>query len=138
MPSPKLYRSVPVASLPDPDWVASQSVPAGVPNVYSLWTQRDCIEMIAAWWGAGGAVTTQAGTVTLQPVEVKSVPDNTALPGVPAHKVVANAAGSVATATFLKRTLVDTSGDEMYVRVAAVPTPPAGATHLRLYLEVTD
>lgn len=148
MASPKLYRNIPVADVPDAaDWVSAQAVtPASVVNVYSLWPGRASIEITAVWWDAGaapagiGAAVYDVANVTIQPVEIKHVrAATTASDGVvdvSAFDVVVAATSSITGPAFTKVSLADSSPDEMYLRVTAA-TPPVGATHLRLIAEVT-
>ncbi len=133
----KLYRNIPVGDLPDVDWVSAQAVPDDVPNVYTLWPGRAAIEVVAVWWNANaGTAVYDAGAVTLQPVEVKSIAAGDAVTGVSAFTAVVAATSSLAAPAFEKQSLADTNPDPMYMRVAAA-TAPGTATHLRLLLEVT-
>ena len=147
MPSPKTYRRIPVADLPDADWVAAQEVPDDVANVYDSWPERGAIEMSAVWWdesaapaGVGAAVYDGAD-VAFQPVEIKHVPlpnGDVTVGGVHyTHYDVVEAATAAATGpAFVKLSLIDTSADAMYLRVATA-TAPVGATHLYIVAEVT-
>ena len=133
----KLYRNIPVGDLPDVDWDSAQAVPDDVPNVYTLWSGRAAIEVVAVWWNANaGTAVYDADAVTLQPVEVKSIAADDAVAGVPAFDAVVAATSSLAAPAFEKQSLADTNPDPMYMRVAAA-TVPGTATHLRLLLEVT-
>ena len=138
----KLYRNIPVGDLPDADWVSAQEVPDDVPNVYTLWPGRAAIEVVAVWWDADaapagiGAAVYDAGAVTLQPVEVKSIAADDAVADVSAFVAVVAATSSLAAPAFEKQSLADTNPDAMYMRVAAA-TAPGTATHLRLLLDVT-
>ena len=133
----KLYRNIPVGDLPDVDWVSAQAVPDDVPNVYTLWSGRAAIEVVAVWWNANdGTAVYDADAVTLLPVEVKSIAADDAVAGVPAFAAVVAATSSLAAPAFEKQSLADTNPDPMYMRVAAA-TVPGTATHLRLLLEVT-
>lgn len=142
MPSPKPYRNIPVADLPDTDWVADQAVPDDVVNIYTLWPGRAAIEILPVWWNAdapdtegAGAAVYDAAAVAVQPVEIKRV-SSTEFPEVPAFDVVCNATISQSAPAFEKTSLLDTSADEMYLRVVSA-TAPGTATHLRLVVEVT-
>ena len=91
----KLYRNIPVGDLPDVDWVSAQAVPDDVPNVYTLWSGRAAIEVVAVWWNANaGTAVYDADAVTLQPVEVKSIAADDAVAGVPAFAAVVAATSS--------------------------------------------
>ena len=138
----KLYRNIPVGDLPDTDWVSAQEVLAGVENIYELWPGRAALEVVAVWWNANaapagvGAAVSDAGSVTLHPVEVKPIAACDAVADVSAFTAVVAATSSLAAPAFEKQSLADTNPDEMYMRVAAA-TAPGTATHLRLIVEVT-
>lgn len=135
MPSPKPYRIINASSLPDSDWVADQLVPPTVPNVYAFWPGRATIEILPVWWDANtDTAVYDSGNVVVQPVEIKRV--SGATQSVPDSVVVCNATISQTAPAFQKTSLLDTSADEMYLRVVSA-TPPGGATHLRLIVEVT-
>mgnify|MGYP000004943528 FL=1 len=141
--SAKLYRNIPVADVPDADdWVADQAIPDDVVDVYTLWPGRASIEVTAVWWDASalpagvGAAVYDAGAVGLQPVEIKRVAASDAVDDISAFTAIVAATSTLSAPAFVKQSLGDSSPDEMYLRVTA-GTPPVGATHLRLVVEVT-
>lgn len=140
-----MYRDIPVGDLPDADWVADQTIPDDVRNVYDLWSQRRSIEITPTWYDANaapagvGAAVHDAVAVEVQPVERKRVPITPVTVGDTVHShyvVIVNATGSSNKPAFEKVSLEDTSADQMFLRIVAA-TPPVGATHLRLLAEVT-